>query len=55
MTAYVANVAGSEVQLSTSLSSSQQSEQDFAMARENGLRLKEKLRVRTKAVLTLRS
>ena len=43
VTAYVANVAGSEVQLSTSLSSSQQSEQDFAMARENGLPLKGKV------------
>ena len=43
VTAYVANVAGSEVQLSTSLSKSQQSDQDFAMARENGLPLKGKV------------
>ena len=43
VTAYVANVAGSEVQLSTSLSSSQQSEQDFTMARENGLPMKDKV------------
>ncbi len=43
VTAYVANIAGSEVQLSTSLSSSQQSEQDFSMARENGLPMKGKV------------